>query len=110
MASKMVFQKDIKNSNVCLRKLLKLIKENPELPVFPVVDENIVDSIEFNTIFNLCKFEEPYVMEYCYYKRFSKTEMYTEWSKEAIEYVATKKNQKVEWKKAIFVPISVCER
>lgn len=106
----MIFQKDIKDSNICLKEVIKLIKENPKLPVSPIIDESICDFIEFDVIFNLCKFEEPYIMQYCYYRLYSEIEMYTEWSKDIIECDATKKNRRVEWKKAIFVPISVCER
>ena len=109
---KMIFENDIKDSNVHLKEVLKLIRENPELPVFPIVDENICDYIEFNVVFNLCKFEEPYIMKYCYYALDSdELEMYTDWSKDIIEYDAIKKNIKnIKWKEAIFVPISICEK
>lgn len=105
-------KKGINDSNRNLKEVLELIKENPELPVFPIVDENICDSIEFNVVFNLCRFEKPYIMSYCYYALYSdKEEMYTEWSKELIEDDAQRKNiGKIQWEKAIFVPISICEK
>ena len=108
----MIFENDIKDSNIHFKEVIKLINENPELPVFPVVGENICDFIEFNVVFNLCKFEKPYIMKYCYYALYSdELEMYTEWSKDIIECDAKKKNIKnIEWKEAIFLPISICER
>lgn len=107
----MIFEKDLKESQDHFQELLKLIEQNPGVPVFPIVDENICDSIEFNVIFNLCKFEMPYMMKYCYYALDSeKTEMYSEWSMSDLEIDATKRGIKIEWKDAIFIPISVCER
>jgi len=51
-------------------------------------------------------------MKYCYYTLYSdRPEMYTEWSKDIVEHDAAEKNIKnIEWKKAIFVPISAYVR
>ncbi len=108
----MMYEYNMAGSNRNLKKLLELINENPNLPIFPIVDESICDYIEFNVDFNLCKFEEPYIMKYCYYTLYSdRPEMYTEWSKDIVEHDAAEKNIKnIEWKKAIFVPISAYVR
>ena len=104
------FEKGMRKSEESLKELLDLIKQNPDLPVFPIIDENICNDIEFNTIFNLCQFEHPYKMKYCYHALGDgKVEMYSEWTKADVELDAKKKGVKVDWKNAIFVPLSICE-
>ena len=89
-------------------KLLELVKQNPNLPVFPIVSENICEEVEFGENFTLCHFEEPYILGFCEYILYEKSEFITEWDKDLITDDVIKKNKGKlpDWEKGIFVPVS----
>ncbi len=106
----MMYTKGMQISTNNFLKLMDLTNKNQELPVLPVISESICDFINPYTDFTLCEFGEPYIMEYCYYQLYSEIEIYSEYEKDEIEKDASSKNKKVEWKKAIFIPINECVR
>lgn len=94
------------------KELIKIVTENPELKVIPLVHQDCC-SDDFN--YTVAKFTTPWIEEYCYYKN----KMYCEgdltelveevWNDmedpEASEEEAKKIVEGFKWKKAIFVNI-----
>lgn len=88
-------------------KLLELVKQNPQMPVFPIVSETICDAKDFSEDVSLCHFEEPYITKFCEYVLYNKLQFITENKKDLITEDVIKNNQGrlPKWEKGIFIPI-----
>lgn len=98
-------------------KLLKLIQENPNLEIIPLVNYNTINYMDEDSTYTACEFSNPFIDEYCYFDFYGRKEFVLLQDVILIEDYLYKtfsydKNliqielDKLEWKKAIFVYIN----
>lgn len=91
-------------------KLLNLIQENPDLPVFPIIREE-VHGLSTSKSFALCDFEDAYVMEFAEYIIFDTPELITKNQYFITDEILRKNGgEQPKWYKGIFVTIKPVEQ
>lgn len=98
------------------KELIELIKENPDLEVIPMVDNEVIGGDEYSNYYG--HFGKAYVEEYVYMLDFQniitkdntyEIQEYLENEDEMTDEEIQEYIKNLEWKKAIFVYIDVPE-